>query len=186
VSASIDDSRTSQEAARCALLADPLADDRASAVLGGQFTFEQLDSVTDTAKATPDVRPLPDGSICLGTGRDSTGDRVVTVVRLDAGDAPARFAKARAEAQGTATERLGAGPVARSPGSFSKDVQLGDQAFCTTADSSGSSGVFVRRGNVLLYVSLTASAPASDTVSDTANTDDANCELAQKIVPMIE
>lgn len=178
VSASIVGSSATQEATGCTFVSD----DKASAALGGQFTFEQLDGANGTTKAAADVRPLPDGTICLGTGRDGASDRTITVVRLDADDAPARFDRARTDAQ-QPTEQRGDGLTAAPPSSFSKDVQLGDQAFCTTADSTGSSGVLVRRGTVLLYVSTTAGTVAGTAASTAAaNTSDTNCELAQRLI----
>jgi hypothetical protein len=161
-----------------------VSDADASAVLGGQFEFVQPGGLTEMTKVAADVRPLPDGQTCLGSGRDGTGERVVTVVRLEAADAQARFDQARTAANGTKEDR-GDGLSVETPGYFGKDVPLGDQAFCTTADLTSSSGVFVRRGNVLVYVSMTAAGMAEGAAPSLAAADEANCDLAQKLVAKI-
>lgn len=161
-----------------------VSDADASAVLGGRFEFVQPGGLTDMTKVAADVRPLPDGATCLGSGSDATGERVVTVVRLEAADAQARFDQARTAANGS-KEYRGDGLSVETPGYFGKDVPLGDQAFCTTADLTSSSGVFVRRGNVLLYVSMTAAGMAEGAAPSISAADEANCDLAQQLVAKV-
>lgn len=163
-------------------------DGDASATLGGEFEFIELSGVTGMVKVAADVRPLPDGETCLGQGRDAASDRIVSVTRLRTPDAQARFEQERTAANGT-SEDNGDGITVQTPGYFNKDVPAGDQAFCTTADLTSSSGVFVRRGDVLLYVAVTAAGIAGGQApslapSDPAKfaSDDENCELAQRLL----
>jgi hypothetical protein len=93
---------------------------------------------------------------------DSLNEKLSRVARYDGGDAAARFAQEKQKAQS---------------GSFlGKDVQAGDEAFCTTADeSSSAAGALVRRGDTLVYVGTTAAGPDAD----------AGCALAVKLVEKV-
>ena len=51
-------------------------------------------------------------------------------------------------------------------GYLGKDVQAGDEAFCTTGDLLSSAGALVRRGDTLIYVSTTAAGDGAAAVPD--------------------
>ena len=93
---------------------------------------------------------------------DSLNEKLSRIARYDGGDAAARFAEEKQKAQ---------------TGSFlGKDVQAGDEAFCTTAnESSSAAGALVRRGDTLIYVGTTAAGPDAD----------AGCALAVKLVEKV-
>jgi hypothetical protein len=93
---------------------------------------------------------------------DSLNEKLSRVARYDGGDAAARFA---AEKQ-----------KARSGSFLGKDVQAGDEAFCTTPDqSSSAAGALVRRGDTLIYVGTTAAGADAD----------AGCALAVKLIEKV-
>ncbi len=60
---------------------------------------------------------------------------------------------------------------------FLKDVKLGDEAFCTKANIFDASGVLVRKGNTIVYVTVTAGTK-NDFDKDYS---ESNCEYAMKL-----
>jgi hypothetical protein len=101
-----------------------------------------------TMGAILDKRLLPDATDCWILGDGTTGRIAV----IDA-DAETVFRNSRAEAEASFLER---------------DVELGDEAFCTTIDQQGSGGVLVRFGQRVVYVSLVAQSFDDTSVCDTA------------------
>ena len=83
-----------------------------------------------------DKRLLAEAPDCYGIGDDGFLARIAV---LDDGGA-ASFAEARALAQDTFL--------------LSEEVDIGDEAFCTTISDAGSSGVLVRFDDRVVYVSL--------------------------------
>ena len=101
-----------------------------------------------TMGAILDKRLLPDATDCWILGDGTTGRIAV----IDA-DAETVFRTSRAEAEASFLER---------------DVELGDEAFCTTIDQQGSGGVLVRFDQRVVYVSLVAQSFDDTSVCDTA------------------
>ena len=165
--------------------------DDVDAVMNGRFDVIQLGGLTSIATPALDSRVLADGTTCWATETDA-GDatRLVRIAKLDGGDAAARFQQERTLAQGVKDDR-GGGLTVESQPYFNKDVSLGDVAFCTTTDFTGSSGVLVRRGDSLVYVSLTSGGiPQLDPNAAEGGAikfadDDAHCDLAQKLADKV-
>jgi hypothetical protein len=77
-----------------------------------------------------------------------------------------------------------------SEGYFLKTVEMGDEAFCTSFGVVPMSGVLVRQGDTLVYVSLLPDEAdaANVSVADDGThltTDDTNCDLAQKLAKVV-
>ena len=98
-----------------------------------------------------------------------------------------------AQAKGT-TQDKGNGLSVSTQGYLNKELSgVGDQAFCTTTDLAGSSGVLVRTGDKLVYVSVGMDniTPPSIDLNAAQNgqvkfgSDDKNCEVAQKIAAKV-
>lgn len=160
--------------------------------LGGTYDLVQLGgALGDFAGVALDNRVLPSAEISCWAVESGDGGRLARIARHEGADAAQVFADERTRAMGT-TQDQGGGLSVSTSGYFNKDVQAGDQAFCTSSDPIGFAGVLVRRGNVLIYVSTTAAGEGAGAVPDfqiptdgsdptagiTAGTDDANCDLA--------
>jgi hypothetical protein len=172
-----------------------VAKDDLDSVMGGEFDLIQLGGLTSIATVALDNRVLADATTCWATEAGVSDDsvRLVRIARLDGGgDAQARFQQERTLAQGVKEDR-GGGITVESQPYFNKDVSFGDEAFCTTTDMTGASGVLVRRGSDLVYVSLTSGgiprlAPDSGLDPNGAikfADDDAHCELARKLADKV-
>lgn len=159
-------------------------------ILNGDFELLQLGGITKIATPVLDSRVLADATTCWATENADQDSRLVRIARLQTSDAAARFTQELTLAKGVKDDR-GGGITVESEPYFNKDVQAGDQAFCTTTDLAGSSGVLVRRGDTLIYVSLTsAGVPTVDTSAAEAGQikfvdDDVHCDLAQKIAAKV-
>lgn len=168
-------------------------------VLGGEHDVLQLDGIGGIAAPALDSRVLADAPTCwaVATAPADGGIGALTRIARYAGpDAARRFADERTLAMGI-TEDRGGGITVSSQPYFNRDVEAGDQAFCTTGDFASAAGVLVRRGEVLVYVSTTAAGegalpiPEIDLASPdpggaiTYATDDANCDLAVRLAAAV-
>lgn len=174
---------------------DAISTQALDSTLGGKYDVIQLGGITSIAGAATDIRVIPDAKSCLATSQgtsDSNGQNV-RIARYEGSDAASRFQAEKTKAKGTVEDR-GNGLSVESSSYFNKDVQAGDEAFCTTSDLALSSGALVRKGNVLVYVSMMGgnSMPSFDTTPSAGQTptvkftgDDRNCELAQKVIEKI-
>jgi len=163
------------------------------ATLRGTYDLVQLGgALGDFAGVALDNRVLPQAEVsCWAVESGDSSGRLARIARHEGADAAQVFAAERTAAMGTTTDQGGGVSVSTQP-YFNKDVSAGDQAFCTSGDFSGSAGVLVRRGDVLIYVSTTAAGQGAGQVPDiqfpsegtsptagiTFGTDDANCDLA--------
>jgi hypothetical protein len=148
----------------------------------------QIGGITSIANAALDTRVLRDAPSCMvtPTGKDSKVG-LSRVAKLESGDAKAKFAKERANAQGTSVDK-GNGLTVESEGYLAEEaVTLGDEAFCTTSILTGGSGALVRKGNTLVYVSVGASTTQSENISKTGlgEIETTNCGVAQKVIKAI-
>ena len=129
-----------------------------------------------------DDRVLSGEPVCWVTNADK--GRTILIHHTEGGDAHARFQKERDAAQPTSEDR-GNGLTVESTGYFDKDVAgLGDEAFCTGMALNGATGVLVRTGNRLVYVTVLPSADEFDPSQMGTNdkgviTNDPMCEAAQ-------
>ncbi|HEY0639283.1 MAG TPA: hypothetical protein VGD67_16655 [Pseudonocardiaceae bacterium] len=157
-------------------------------VLGGQFDVIQLGGLTSIATPALDSRVLADATTCWATETGTDNVRLVRVARLE-GDAAQRFQQERTLAQGIKEDR-GGGITVESQPYFNKDVPHGDEAFCTTTDFTGSSGMLVRRGDTLIYVSLTSATfnPDLDPTGESIKSadDDLHCDQARAIADKVD
>lgn len=157
-------------------------------VMGGEFDVFGVDALFSVVPL--DNRVLADATSCWasesGVAEDDT--RLVRIARMESGDAQTRFHQERTLAQG-ATEDRGGGITVESEPYFYKDVTFGDEAFCTTTDATGFSGVLVRRADILAYVSLTSGViPSLETAPNGGIRfagEHERCDLAQKVADKV-
>jgi hypothetical protein len=159
----------------------------ATKAFGAEVNTLQIGGITKLANAALDTRVLHDAPSCMvtPTGKDKVG--LSRIAKLDSGDAKATFAKELTNAKGVETDK-GNGLTVTSDSYLSEEkVALGDEAFCTTAVLTGSSGVLVRKGNTLVYVSVGATEAQSGNVSDTGlgGIESDNCAAAQKVAKAV-
>lgn len=166
-------------------------------VLGGKYSIIQLGGLTEIATPALDARVLPDGKTCWASPESTSANkpgRTVRLARLQTSDAEARYEQELTQAKGVKQDR-GGGLTVESQSYLNKEVNAGDEAFCTTGDFTGSSGVLVRRGDTLIYVSMFGDLGADDTPDISLDTDDGtikfgsddeHCELAQKIAAKVK
>jgi hypothetical protein len=131
-----------------------------------------------------DGRVLGDSDSCWVTDADS--QRTIILYHREGGDAHARYQQEHDAAQPTSVDK-GNGLSLENEGYFDKDVSdLGDEAFCTASSLSGATGVLVRKGDHLLYLSIEPGPDEFDpsqlgTNSDTGViTNEKLCEDAQQ------
>lgn len=176
---------------------DAVSTEAVNGALGGSYDVVQLGGLAGTAGPVLDSRVLADAPTCWAVESGDTGGRLARVARYSGPDAAERFAAERTAAMGT-TEDRGDGLSVSSAAYFNKDVEAGDEAFCTTGDFIASAGVLLRTGELLVYVSTTAAGGGAGTVPDiefdTAGgpseairfgTDDANCDLALALATQV-
>lgn len=99
-----------------------------------------------------DDRVLRDSDSCWVNNADQQS--LIVLHHREGGDARAAYQKERDLAQPTSQDQ-GGGLTLENEGYFDKDVSgLGDEAFCTGSSLSGATGVLVRKGDRLLYLSI--------------------------------
>ncbi len=162
-------------------------------VLGGGYELVQLGGgIGDLAGVALDSRVLAGEPTCWGV-ETGDGGRLVRIARYEGPDAAQRFADERARADGTSEDRGGGLTVSTDP-YLARDVDAGDEAFCTTGDGTTSAGALVRRGNLLVYVSTTAAGGGAGAVPEIVPTesggigfasDGPNCDLAVELAARI-
>jgi hypothetical protein len=165
-----------------------------NAVLGGDWTVFSLGGLGSIAGPALDSRVLPDAPTTCWASEDKDG-KLTRIARYQGDDAAARFAAEKNEAKGSTVDQ-GNGVSVSSDAYLGKDVQAGDEAFCTTGDLLSSAGALERRGDTLIYVSTTAAGDGAASVPDinlggsstnqvSFGTDDANCQLAVKLIEKV-
>lgn len=176
---------------------DAVSTEAVNGALGGSYDVVQLGGLAGAAGPVLDSRVLADAPTCWAVESGDTGGRLARIARYSGPDAAERFAAERTAAMG-ATEDRGDGLSVSSAAYFNKDVDAGDEAFCTTGDFIASAGVLVRTGELLVYVSTTAAGGGAGTVPDIEfdaaggpsdairfGTDDANCDLALALATQV-
>ena len=133
-----------------------------------------------------DTRVLPDAESCIVETTGGSG--IGRIARYQGNDAASVYQQEKQKAQPTSQDQ-GNGVTLESEGYFGGDVSgLGDEAFCTGVSTSITSGVLVRKGDTLVYVSLlgsTGGAPNLDATASGVITDPATCEQAQQVAKVI-
>jgi hypothetical protein len=144
-----------------------ISDADLSSALGSQASAVELTGLFDLSLGLIlDKRVLPDAPDCWITSDGSNA--IGRIARYDGGDAASVFAQERQNAEPTSQDQ-GNGLSIESSGYFGGDVQgLGDEAFCTGVTLAGQAGVLVRRGDTLVYVSMSS---AGDTTPNYDSTD---------------
>lgn len=175
---------------------DAVSTDAVNGALGGSYEVIQLGGLTGIAAPVLDSRVLADAPTCWAV-ESGDGGRLARIARYSGADAAERFVAERTVAMGT-TEDQGGGLSVSTSAYFNKDVQAGDEAFCTTGDFAASAGVLVRTGDLLVYVSTTAAGGGAASIPDIEfdqaggpsdalrfGTDDANCDLAVALATQV-
>lgn len=139
-----------------------------SGVLGSKAEAIQLDGLWDaTIGMIADKRVLPNAYDCWITADESTP--LGRIAEYQGGDAAAVYQQELKNAQPTSQDQ-GGGVSLENSGYFAGSVSgLGDEAFCTGVSTAIQAGVLVRKGDTLLYVSL--SGPGDGTVPSMEPTD---------------
>ena len=164
-----------------ALDVDPcpfFSDADAAAVFGSGSTAREVSGVFSVTNLILDTRVLPDAPSCAVVTPEGTG--MARVAREQRGDASGVFAEERSRARGGTGSADESTPVGTT-GYFLEDVELRDEAFCTTALATGQSGVLVRDGDTLVSVSVLIDPDTATTgirPDETRSLDRRNCELA--------
>ncbi len=137
--------------------------------LGGNAEAIELTGFYDaTIGIILDKRVLPDAYDCWITADESTP--VGRIARYEGSDAASVFQAERQRAAPTSQDQ-GGGVSVENSGYFAGDVSgLGDEAFCTGVSPAIQAGVLVRKGDTLVYVSL--SGPSDGSTPDFGITDD--------------
>jgi hypothetical protein len=165
-----------------------ISDADLSSALGSEASAVELTGLFDLSIGfVLDKRVLPDAHDCWITSDGSNA--IGRIARYDGGDAASVFAQERQNAEPTSQDQ-GNGLSIESSGYFGGDVQgLGDEAFCTGVTLTGQAGVLVRKGDTLVYVSM--SSPADDTTPNFDSTDQGVvtaptiCDQAQEVARAI-
>lgn len=163
---------------------------------GGPVRLVRAGSLTSIVSSVVDSRVIPDAPSCWGVSDGSASSaektRLMRIAGQTSPDAAELFGDEMTKAKGgTVNRENGAGVPGGSY--YDKAVTgIGDEAFCTSASTTGpgSAGVLVRKGDRLVYVSLTPDfsegVPGIGTPGRTTpSTDDESCALAQKIVRVV-
>jgi len=155
-----------------------------SEALGSKAQAVPLEGFFDaTLGIILDKRVLPDAEDCWITADSSTATG--RIARYVGGDAAAVFQKERQKAAPT-SEDQGGGISVTNEGYFGGEVGgFGDEAFCTGVSAAIQAGVLVRKGNTLVYVSLSGPSdgtqPAFETTPDGVVTAPSICARAQAV-----
>ena len=163
-----------------------ISNQRLSSVLGSGTEAIPLEGIFDTLLGLVlDKRVLADATDCfISADRGSTGTG--RIARYDGGDAAAKFAQEKQNAQ-PVSEDQGGGVTLSNEGYFAGDVSgIGDEAFCTGVLNATMSGVLVRQGDTLVYVSLLGSTqPDFETTESGVIWSPETCAEAQQVARAI-
>jgi hypothetical protein len=163
---------------------------------GGPVRLVRAGSLTSIVSSLVDSRVIPKAPSCWGISDGSAASvdrgRLLRIASVSDPAAPKVFRDEVTKAKG-ATVNKGDGVSVTGESYYNKAVTgLGDEAFCTSASTvgPGSAGVLVRKGERLVYVSLTPDfsqgAPGIGTPGRTTlASDDPSCALAQKIASAV-
>jgi hypothetical protein len=151
-------------ASPCSLVA---SQDVVTALGGEGWTILDVGSTVTRAYDSRVLQGVP--TSCLAT--DSGNERLARIARYQGADASARFAEEKQKAsRGDAK-----GPY------LGKEVQAGDEAFCTTGSKTttagSSAGALVRSGDTLVYVSTTAAGDGAG--------DGAKCDVSLRLIEKV-
>jgi hypothetical protein len=152
-----------------------------SSALGGSWNATQFGSLTGGLNTFFDNRVISSAPSCNLTNNGSGSTQTGEVLKYDGGDAADKFQAELTKAKGSPDN---SGPVTvTSSNYYLKDGNVGDQSFCTKADTSNpSAGVLARKGNSLVYVSFFSTPDITGSGSDS---DQSNCDLAQKLAQKV-
>lgn len=160
-----------------------------SDALGSKAEALQLTGFYDaTIGIILDKRVLPDAEDCWITADQATPTG--RIAKHVGGDAASVFQQERQKAAPTSQDQ-GGGVSLTSSGYFGGNVAgLGDEAFCTGLSPTMQAGVLARKGNTLVYVSLSGPADGSQpnlgTTPGGVVTAPDICAAAQKVArPML-
>jgi len=163
----------------------------AASVIPGKPSMLELSGLSALAGVALDDRVLPRAPSCMFTPGDGQRGPTGRVARLRSGDAAKTFAAEVTKAKGLKEDK-GNGLSVETEAYYATSVSAGDEAFCTSSGLPPSSGVLVRKGDTLVYVSLLPDEAqlkdigvAGSGQAGTLNYDEANCALAQKFAAAV-
>jgi len=155
-----------------------LSNSQAKDAVGGDPDVVQLTGFVALGNIVLDTRVLPDGDGCW-IQQNGSGNTGYTGRTAKATGGKSAYEAALTQARGTTQDR-GNGLSVETMGYYLKDVDgVGDEAFCTSPELTISSGVLVRKGDTLVYVSVMGTNP------DQASSADQNCDVAVKVAKKI-
>ena len=153
-----------------------VSDSKLTASLGTDVHASELTGFFDaTVGQALDKRVIGDATDCwVAEGTDTTAG-FGRIAMYSGSDAASRFQEEHAKA---------------AVGYLAQDLSgVGDEAFCTGVSDTGMSGILVRRGNSLVYVSLLDTAFASGDGFQTSDTgvlySPQTCQLAQQVAAAV-
>jgi hypothetical protein len=158
---------------------------RLTSVMGSDTQGLPASGLFGVLASVLDTRVLPDAESCIV--ESSGGSGIGRIARYQGGDAASMFQQEKAKAQPTSQDQ-GNGVTLESSGYFGGDVSgLGDEAFCTGVSDAITSGVLVRQGDTLVYVSLLGAdgVPGLGATESGVVTDQATCERAQQVAKAV-
>ncbi len=158
----------------------------ATSALGSGQGLIPLKGLAKLAGVALDNRVLSGAPSCLLSPTDTKSGYTGRVARLQSADAAKLFKTEVDKSHGTKVDK-GGGLTVESEGYYGSAVEVGDEAFCTTGGMPPSSGILIRKGDTLVYVSLLPTQPQLDDVSNGGLTtvETTNCEVAQKLAKAI-
>ena len=161
-------------------------------VLPGNPSLTPLKGFASLAGVALDRRVLSEAPSCLVSPSSGQKGPIARVARLQEAGAHERFTAELTKARGqvvsesSSSSEGGSSDIkVESEGYFDHTVELGDEAFCTTLGLVPMSGVLVRQGDTLVYVSLLPDSGSSDSSGGGSTTGEDNCMLAQKIAKVV-
>ena len=153
-------------------------------IVGGDFDLERLGPGA-AADQPVDIGVIDGDEVCWAMDLGDDRVRHVTVISRTTSAADVIYTAAHVDAE---NGRENADGRSSSRPYLNKDVDgVGEEAFCTTTTNFGSSGILVRRGDRLTYVSVSADEGGDDWPDSErdeplrSNDEDLSCDLARRI-----
>lgn len=158
----------------------------ATSALGTGENLLPLNGLAKLAGVALDNRVLGGAPSCLLSPTDDKNGYTGRVARVQSTDAAKTFKAEVDKAHGTKVDK-GGGLTVESEGYYGSAVSIGDEAFCTTGGLPPSSGVLVRQGDTLVYVSLLPTRSQLDDLTNVGlnEVETTNCQTAQKLAKAV-
>jgi hypothetical protein len=143
-------------------------DKQAASVIDPPPVMVPLRGFASLAGVALDSRALPDAPSCMISPKEGTEGVTGRIARVQSSDAKKVFADELTKAKGVTVDK-GNGLSVSSEPYFAKSVEVGDEAFCTSAGVPPMGGVLARKGDVVVYVSLLPTQKQLDNIGVDSN-----------------